>query len=598
MKNRMPLIMQKSISCLFFIVVIVFNVSAQKKDTLKWWNPAENNFPVLEGQAWPKEVKNYYDRLPARAEKEVREAVWNLSRNSAGLYIKFKSNSNNIVVRYGLSNHKNFAMPHMPATGVSGVDLYAVDPNGEWVWAPGKYHFGDTVTYQYATLEVSDTYKNRDYEFRLFLPLYNSVSWMEIGVPEGKSFIPLPLEEEKPLVIYGTSIAQGGCASRPGLGWTNILERKLDYPVINLAFSGNGRLEEPLIDLISEIDAKVYVLDCIPNLVNIPDEELENKITRSVKTLQTKRPSVPILLTEHSLGIEEGVISTGMVNACERASEVLRKTFSKMQKDGVKNIYLLSRAAIGMDINSTVDGVHPADIGMMQHANAYEKIIRAILHEPVDEALSSTRPVIQTRDGYDWRGRHREIIELNKQTPPQNVIIANSIIHYWAGEPKANIVRGVESWNHYLAPLGVRNMGFGWDRIENALWRVYHGELDGYTAKHILLMIGTNNLGTDNNAEILAGLKLLIEAVQLRQPGSKILLSGILPRRNMENRVKEINEELNKLAAKMKIVYVNPGRIFLTPGGKIDESLFSDGLHPNAAGYGKLAPVLAEYLKK
>jgi hypothetical protein len=235
---------------------------------------------------------------------------------------------------------------------------------------------------------------------------------------------------------------------------------------------------------------------------------------------------------------------------------------------------------------------------MKQHADAYTKIIREIVHEPANAVYSTTQPVIQSRDGYDWRGRHSAIIDLNKKSPPRNVIIANSIIHYWAGEPKDPIARGEESWNRYLAPLGLRNMAFGWDRIENALWRVYHGALNGYKAEHVVIMIGTNNLAINTNTEIIAGLRALVEAVQLRQPGTGILLSGIFPRRDMEKRVKEINEEIAKLAAAMKVTYVNPGRVFLNSAGKIDESLFSDGLHPNAAGYKKLAPALAAYLKK
>jgi lysophospholipase L1-like esterase len=141
-------------------------------------------------------------------------------------------------------------------------------------------------------------------------------------------------------------------------------------------------------------------------------------------------------------------------------------------------------------------------------------------------------------------------------------------------------------------------LAFGWDRIENALWRVYHGALNGYNAEHVVIMIGTNNLAINTDTEIIAGLRALVEAVQLRQPGTGILLSGIFPRRDMEKRVKEINEEIAKLAAAMKITYINPGRVFLNTAGKIDEGLFSDGLHPNAAGYKKLAPALAAYFKK
>lgn len=577
-------------------MLLAGNVTAQS-DNYKWWNPARNTFPTVEGQGWTKEVKSFYDRLPARAEANVRKDVWNLSRHSAGLYIKFKSNTGEIKVRYATTKKDNYAMPHMPATGVSGVDLYAFDHSGKWIWVPGRYHFADTVTYQFTNIEIDQQYKGRDCEFRLFLPLYNGVEWMEVGVPEGKSFSPLPLSEEKPVVVYGTSIAQGGCASRPGMAWTSLLERQLDYPLINLAFSGNGRLEKPLIDLIAEIDAKIYVLDCIPNLTNISAPELETKIRDAVKGLQAKRSGIPILLVEHSQGPGTSTGNFKMVEDCERASEVTRNTFAKLQEEGVRGIYLLSQKDIGMDINATVDGIHPADIGMKQHADAYEKIIREIIHEPSGSSNSALQPVIQDRDGYDWRGRHQEILRLNKVSPPQNVIIANSIIHYWAGQPKASIVRGEDSWNRYLKPLGLRNLGFGWDRIENALWRVYHGELDGYTAKHVVIMIGTNNVGSNSDEEIIEGLHSLILAVKLRQPKTSILLSGIFPRRNTESRIEMLNRKISQLAAIENIKYINPGIVLLNTSGKIDESLFSDGVHPNATGYNKIAPLLATYLK-
>ena len=372
--------MLKYLSVILICFAITERSEAQKADAFTWWNPAGSAFPVIEGQAWPKEVKSPYDRLPARAEQTVRKDVWDLSRHSAGLYIKFRSNADEIRVRYGVTSKGNFGMPHMPATGVSGLDLYAVNHGGEWVWAPGLYHFSDTITYRYANIEVDRQFKGKDGEFRLFLPLYNAVSWMEIGVPAGKTFTPMPLSDEKPVVIYGTSIAQGGCASRPGMAWTAILERQLNCPLINLGFSGNGRLEKPLIDLMTEIDARIYVLDCLPNLVGTPDKGLENKIWESVKGLQAKRPSTPVLLVEHSLGAGSGIINAKRVEDCERSSKVLRQVFADLKKEGIKNIYLLSNAALGMDINSTVDGSHPTDLGMKQHADAYTKIIRQILH--------------------------------------------------------------------------------------------------------------------------------------------------------------------------------------------------------------------------
>lgn len=590
--------MQKFIVAIVICFVFTQYAGGQTSEKYSWWNPTSDNIPVVEGQAWPKEVKNFYDRLPARAEQKVTRAVWNQSRCSAGLYIKFKTDACSIKIRYEVTSKGDFAMPHMPATGVSGVDLYAIDHSGKWVWGSGKYQFGDTITYEYNNLEVDKNYRGRVCEFRIFLPLYNTVNWMEIGVPEGKTFIPMPLDDEKPIVVYGTSIAQGACASRPGLAWTAILERQLDYPLINLGFSGNGVLAKPVIDLMAEIDAKIYVLDCLPNMTYTPVAELERRIRESVKGLQAKHPSTPILLVEHNIGTTTGLINEKWVNDCEKSSEVLRQTFAKMMTEGVKNIFLLSNTEFGFDINSTVELIHPNDIGMKKYADAYSKIIREIVNEPSGAAYTTTQPIIQDRDGYDWRGRHNEIIALNKKDPPQNIIIANSIIHYWAGEPKDPIVRGEDSWNRYLAPLGLRNLGFGYDRLENALWRIYHGELDGYTAKHVVVMIGTNNMTTNTNDEIIAGLKLLVEAIQYRQPNSGILLSGIFPRKNMEKRVRELNIAILRLASMLRISYINPGQVLLSDDSKIDESLFSDGVHPNAAGYNKLAPVLAGYLKK
>jgi lysophospholipase L1-like esterase len=141
-------------------------------------------------------------------------------------------------------------------------------------------------------------------------------------------------------------------------------------------------------------------------------------------------------------------------------------------------------------------------------------------------------------------------------------------------------------------------MGFGWDRIENVLWRVYHGGLDNILPKQIVLMIGTNNLQLNTNAEIAAGLHFLIRAIQAKQPKARILLMGIFPRRNMEERIVQVNKMVANVAAQTKVDYADAGKLFLKKDGKIDESLFSDGLHPNAAGYDKLGAFIAANLDK
>lgn len=210
---------------------------------------------------------------------------------------------------------------------------------------------------------------------------------------------------------------------------------------------------------------------------------------------------------------------------------------------------------------------------------------------------STTMPVTQNRDKlYDWQQRHEQILHLNQEKTPLNVIMGNSIIHYWGGLPKGPVARGGDSWKAYFEPLGLRNMGFGWDKIENVLWRVENGELDGYQARHVILMIGTNNLADNTDEDIIAGLKLLVEKVKIHQPATQVVLSGILPRRKLEERIFVLNQGIRKLSRKVKVRFINPGTVLLNPQGKVDEKWFVDGLHPNADGYQQIAPIISSGL--
>ncbi|WP_159470971.1 SGNH/GDSL hydrolase family protein [Dyadobacter sp. 3J3] len=581
---------------LFFAVIGHF-VSAQTT-AVTWWNPANNSFPVLEGQAWPNEVKNKYDRLPARAEKVVREQVWNLATQTAGVMIRFRANSGEIKVRYTVGGKQ--ALPHMPATGVSGVDLYAISNDGDWRWCAGKYAFGDTITYNFKNIDPVDLTHRLGREYRLFLPLYNNVKWLEIGVPEGTRFEPLPVRPDKPVVVYGTSIAQGACASRPGMAWTAILGRKLDDPLINLGFSGNGRMEKELIDLVSEIDAKIYILDCLPNLVasvNIPADEIKKRLLDGVRVLRAKRPETPIVLAEHD-GYTDEALNPVSRKSYQDVNVILKEAFAQLKTEGISSIYLIQKEDFHQDIETMVDGTHPTDLGMMRYAEAYEKQIREILHEPKG-TVSTTIPCTQMRElaNYDWEKRHFDILNSNKSDQPKIVVIGNSITHFWGGLPKGPRATGAESWDKTFG-ANARNMGYGWDRIENVLWRVYHGELDGFMAKQIFLNIGTNNLQMNSDEEILAGWQMLIEAMKYRQPNAKISMVGIYPRRQQEDRVTKLNARLKELTRLANVDYVDPGLILTGKDGKIDETLFSDGLHPNAKGYSILGKAYEPFVNK
>ncbi|GAB3895043.1 SGNH/GDSL hydrolase family protein [Spirosoma agri] len=589
---------RKLLVFILLICVQPFTASAQPTTDYAWWNPAQNPFPAIEGQAWPKEVQSPYDRLPAQAEKTVRPPVWNLSHNAAGLLVRFRASTDQLVVRYAVTGPH--ALPHMQATGVSGVDLYALNSDGDWRWCTGKYAFKDTIEYRFTNLEPNDQYHKKGREYRLYLPLYNSVKWLEIGVPKGTSFTPLPTRIEKPIVVYGTSIAQGACASRPGMAWSAILGRKLDRPLINLGFSGNGRLEKELVALLPDVDAKLYILDCLPNLVasvGIAPEEIKSRIIEAVKTIRQKRPTTPVLLVEHA-GYTDGSLNATRRKLYSDANELMRQAFAQLKTEGINQLYLLPQTAINLEMDDTVDGTHPSDLGMQHYADAYEKSIRTILSEPVGP-YSTTKPCSQFRDAaiYDWETRHRDMLALAKAKPPRIVFIGNSITHYWGGQPQAPISRGADSWNTLLEPLGTQNFGYGWDRIENVLWRVYHDELDGYAAAQIVLMIGTNNLQLNSDTEIIEGLAFLVGAIKARQPNAAILLLGILPRRQGEPRILELNKGIAQASGQLNVTFADPGTVFLGADGKIDESFFTDGLHPNAEGYQKLAGKLVPYLK-
>ncbi len=574
--------MKKRYALLLLLLIGSLHTQAQ----IKWSNPLDQPFPVIRGRAWHNEQQRTYARLPLKAKNLVNKAVWNLSQQSAGLSIAFYSNSPEIKIKYTVTGGRSMA--HMPATGVSGVDLYATDRNGRSRWCAAKYSLGDTLVYTYDGLTYEDA-SNKGYEYTLFLPLYNSVSFLEIGVKDNASISFIPVSEEKPLVVYGTSIAQGACASRPGMAWINIINRTMEHPVVNLGFSGSGKLEKELFELLAETDAKLYIIDCMPNMISPADTAvIAERILTGIKTLRT-RNQAPVLLVEHSGYMNE--YTSDRAEASYKASNrQLRKAYNTLMQQE-PDIYYLTKEEIGLSMDAMVEGVHPSDLGMQQYADSYVKKIREILKEETGTE-STCIPCKQQRDPYDWQARHEQILKLNRTDSPEAVIIGNSIVHYWAGEPLAHQQRGKHAWSRLFKGTKVHNLGFGWDKIENVLWRIYHGELDGYEAKNIFMLIGTNNLQFNTDHEIIEGIVFTAKAIRERQPSAKLHVIGILPRKGQEQRIAHINTELQQELVKSNAIYIDLTPFLTKRDGRIDESLFGDGLHPNEKGYKKIAEAL------
>lgn len=354
---------------LFFLAL--FAATALKAQTV-WQNPLLGTDNVLKGQLNAQAIGKKYQRLADELKDIVRTPVWNLAQNTAGFYIEFKTNATQIDVRYTTSGAR--AMPHMPSTGVAGLDLY-VNNNNKWSWTPGEYKFKDTVTYSFKHIPTQSGI------YRLYLPLYCNVTWLELGVDQKFAFNFIKNEDTNPIVVYGTSIAQGGCASRPGLAWTSIFGRAINQPVINLGFSGNGRLEQPIIDEMAKSPAKLYILDCMPNLGDkklYPEAELTKRMTYAVQTLQKAQPNTPILIVEHSGGNTNQLLDTAKNEGFRFSSALSTKVYKALVAKGFKNLHLLTTAEIGLTSEGTVDGAHPNDIGMMAHGLAFEKAYKKI----------------------------------------------------------------------------------------------------------------------------------------------------------------------------------------------------------------------------
>lgn len=343
-----------------------------------WRSPLYEDGIYVQGRGWNDEQN--FRRLPERMHGSVPERVWYLSGNGAGLHVDFFTDAKEITVKYTVSDEK--ALNNVVMIATSGIDLYSIGSDGKWLWCScfGNFDFGkevaDTVVYRYTDLLPCEKTAGREY--RLFLPLYNSVTSMTVGVPAGSAFSWKPVSTERPIVVYGTSIAQGASASRPAMAWTNILHRELDIPVINLGFSGSGKLEPEMFDALAEIDARMYIIDCMPNMTGLVSE-IVPRLTAGVRKLR-EHSSAPILLVDHD-GYNNAAAQPVNGTYASSVNGEQAKAFRLLQDEGVKDIQLMTMDEIGLsgDMDSQIDGVHPNDIGMRLYANAYMKYITRML---------------------------------------------------------------------------------------------------------------------------------------------------------------------------------------------------------------------------
>ncbi|MBN2328006.1 MAG: SGNH/GDSL hydrolase family protein [Candidatus Omnitrophica bacterium] len=362
--------MNQTMKAILVITILSAPAALFADESIRWISFPDPQFEV-NGLPWFEENSPDLYRLPKRAQTVVRKAVWGLGTHCSGARIRFKSDCTALAIRY--NNLSPSSMQNMHVFGQSGIDLYV-----DGVYA------GTAVNK--ATSEVEHVYfqnaQPMQREYVLYLPLYNGAAVSAIGVnPEALLEKAQDFSISKPVVYYGTSITQGGCASRAGMSYQAILGRRMNVDFVNLGFSGNGKGEKEVADLVAEIDASCFVMDFMAN--NKDRESLEKVYGPFVRTIRAKHPSTPILLVTRIYATREEAMHGGKENI-EAKRDVIRKTAAQLIGEGDKNIHLLE----GYDLlgptegDGLVDGSHPNDLGFQIMADRLQPILSKILIKP------------------------------------------------------------------------------------------------------------------------------------------------------------------------------------------------------------------------
>ena len=294
------------------------------------------------------------------------------------------------------------------------------------------------------------------------------------------------------------------------------------------------------------------------------------------------------------------------------------------QRDAAGTV-TLTTATPGAVIRYSIDGSDPGPkggpylapivlpAGGTVKARAYtaDRKVKSDLFEAKFDALPGAKPLpatlvpcTQDRDFpiYDWAKRHAAVTKIAADRKASLVFIGDSITQMFGGEPHDRSQPGKDVWERFYAKRNAANLGFGYDYLENTLWRLRHGELDGAKAKVVVLHIGTNNLDKNSPEEIAAGVRALLDEIQMRQPQAHILLMAIFPRGQKPDarraKLDTVNPLLAQFAAPGKVTFLDIGAKFLQPDGTITREVMGDFLHPTAKGYEIWAEAIEPLLVK
>ena len=366
----------KRLFLLFFAILLVSCAGKneqtppqQPQDTIAYQDAAD--FPIY-GKAYNDDGPRYR-RLPDSLQGVVRDAVWKLGCNSAGLYVRFRSNAPEIHAKW---TNTGYSMPHMTECGVGGLDLYAFI-DGEWRFVGSGFDWEGTGRTEHQRKLVGNM-EPKEREYMLYLSLYDEVKSLELGVPKDYVLEQPVLEtprNDAPIVMYGTSILQGGCASRPGMAHTNIIARRLDRTVINLGFSGNALLDMEIARFMASVESpSVYVLDYVPNS---KADRIQENGEKFFRILRDSHPDVPVIFVEDPQ-FPHGIVDQTNAEDVRSRNAAQKALYQSLLDEGETNIYYVSSQGM-TDPEDYVDGIHFTDQGMTHYADHLTPVLQKVL---------------------------------------------------------------------------------------------------------------------------------------------------------------------------------------------------------------------------
>ena len=345
---------------------------------VKW---IDGKYLPIEGRWTLGDTKHYYSRLPDTVTTNVNGGVRGMRGHTSGMLFHFRTDSKFLVIRHTPLNGWH-AMPHMTEVGTSGWDVYRLDKaSGKWRFVASNH--GAAADKGNPGARVKRIPWCAGDECIINLPLYNGVKEFSLGIAPGadvKAPAPWASGVTKPVVFYGTSITHGGCCTRPGLGFVNIVGRDLQVPVYGLGFSGSGVMEFEMSEHLAAIDASCYVLDCLWNMgmanardvPNRPGRNVDQNYEPFIRNLRAKRPDVPIVMAERC---------DVFCRPQNGQDKFIRALYEKLIAEGWKNlVYLPKDKMYTGDFDGTVDGCHPNDLGMRSMADAFGAAVRKALN--------------------------------------------------------------------------------------------------------------------------------------------------------------------------------------------------------------------------